>query len=165
MGRMKDARPCSIADTLALVGEKYSLLVLREVSLGATRFDQLVRNTGAPRDVLATRLKRLVEADLLEKVAYSERPPRHEYRATRAGRELEPVLLTLMAWGDRHLNEGDRPMVIEHAGRRGRPGGSLGDHELVPLVVCAQCGEEVHHDDLTAHPQVPGWTATGPAKT
>ncbi|MEU0642494.1 helix-turn-helix domain-containing protein [Streptomyces umbrinus] len=159
MDRMKDARPCSIADTLALVGEKYSLLVLREVTLGATRFDQLVRNIGAPRDVLTSRLKRLVDAGVLEKVAYSEKPPRFEYRPTRAGLELEPVLLTLMAWGDRHLNDGDRPMVLEHVGGPGHTGG----HELVPVVTCAECGEAVRHDDLTAHPQTPGWTATGPA--
>ncbi|MER5378675.1 helix-turn-helix transcriptional regulator [Streptomyces sp. NBC_00647] len=151
---MKDARPCSIAATLALVGEKYSLLVLREVSLGATRFDQLVRNTGAPRDVLTTRLKRLVDAGLLEKAEYSDRPRRYEYRPTRAGLELEPVLLTLMAWGDRHLQEGGfRPMVLEH---------TCG-HELVPQLVCRECGEQVEHDALTAHPQAPGWTVTGPA--
>lgn len=151
---MKDARPCSIAATLALVGEKYSLLVLREVALGATRFDQLVRNIGAPRDVLTARLKRLVEAGVLEKVEYSDRPKRYEYRPTRAGLELEPVLLTLMAWGDRHLQEdGFRPMVLEH---------TCGS-ELVPQVVCRECGNEVEHDDLTAHPQAPGWTVTGPA--
>lgn len=150
---MKDPRPCSIADTLALVGEKYSLLVLREVFLGARRFDQLARNTGAPRDVLTTRLRRLVDAGVLKKAAYSERPRRFEYQPTAAGLELEPVLMTLMAWGDRHLRPGDRPMVIEHAC----------GHELVPAVVCSACGEEAHHEDLTAHPQAPGWTVTGPA--
>ncbi|MFJ2832313.1 winged helix-turn-helix transcriptional regulator [Streptomyces sp. NPDC087263] len=151
---MKDARPCSIAATLALVGEKYSLLVLREVALGATRFDQLVRNIGAPRDVLTARLKRLVDAGVLEKVEYSDRPKRYEYRPTAAGLELEPVLLTLMAWGDRHLQEdGFRPMVLEH---------TCGS-ELVAQVVCRECGKEVEHDDLTAHPQAPGWTVTGPA--
>ncbi|GGN52502.1 HxlR family transcriptional regulator [Streptomyces albiflavescens] len=151
---MKDARPCSIADTLALVGEKYSLLVLREVSLGATRFDQLVRNIGAPRDVLTARLKRLVDAGVLKKVEYSDRPKRYEYRPTEAGLELVPVLWTLMAWGDRHLHaDGDRPMVIEH----------ICGHELVPQVVCAECGNEVQHGDLSAHPQAPGWTVTGPA--
>ncbi|MFJ2261009.1 winged helix-turn-helix transcriptional regulator [Streptomyces sp. NPDC087844] len=160
---MKDARPCSIAGTLALVGEKYSLLVLREVSLGATRFDQLVRNIGAPRDVLTTRLKRLVDAGLLEKIAYSDKPPRFEYRPTRAGLELEPVLLTLMAWGDRHLNDGDRPMVLEHFGGSGHTGGHVIGHELIPVVTCAECGEKVRHDDLMAHPQSPGWTVTGPA--
>lgn len=140
--------------------------MLREVSLGATRFDQLVRNIGAPRDVLTTRLKRLVDAGLLEKVAYSEKPPRFEYRPTRAGLELEPVLLTLMTWGDRHLNDGDRPMVLEHFGGGDTGGhitGHVVGHELVPVVTCAECGEEVRHEDLTAHPQAPGWTVTGPA--
>ncbi|WP_210571036.1 helix-turn-helix domain-containing protein [Streptomyces sp. GESEQ-4] len=153
MAAMKDARPCSIADTLALVGEKYSLLVLREVCLGNGRFDQLVRNIGAPRDILATRLRRLVDARILTKQAYSERPQRFEYRPTQAGLELEPVLITLMAWGDRHLREDDdRPMVIEH----------ICGNELVPVVTCSACAGAVHHEDLTAHPQTPGWTVSGP---
>ncbi|MFG2790304.1 winged helix-turn-helix transcriptional regulator [Streptomyces sp. NPDC048419] len=149
----KDPRPCSIADTLALVGEKYSLLVLREVCLGNGRFDQLVRNIGAPRDILATRLRRLVDAGILTKSVYSERPQRFEYRPTQAGLDLEPVLMTLMEWGDRHLREEDgRPMVIEH----------VCGHELVPVVTCRDCGEAVRHEDLTAHPQAEGWTVAGP---
>ncbi|MEU9916522.1 helix-turn-helix domain-containing protein [Streptomyces sp. NPDC051001] len=156
MAVTKDPRPCSIADTLALVGEKYSLLVLREVCLGNRRFDQLVRNIGAPRDVLATRLRRLVDAGILTKRAYSERPQRFEYRPTPAGLELEPVLVTLMAWGDRHLRgDGERPMVVEH----------VCGNELAPVVTCAACGEQVRHEDLTAHPQTPGWTVTGPSAT
>jgi DNA-binding HxlR family transcriptional regulator len=144
----KDPRPCSIADSLALVGEKYSLLVLREVCLGNGRFDQLVRNIGAPRDILATRLRRLVDAGILTKRVYSERPQR-----TQAGLELEPVLLTLMAWGDRHLRpDDDRPMVVEH----------VCGNEMLPVVTCAACGAPVHHEDLSAHPQTPGWTVTGP---
>ncbi|MFI9778065.1 helix-turn-helix transcriptional regulator [Streptomyces sp. NBC_01003] len=154
MPAAKDPRPCSIADTLAVVGEKYSLLVLREVCLGNGRFDQLVRNIGAPRDILATRLRRLVDAGVLKKVAYQERPQRFEYRPTTAGLELEPVLMTLMAWGDRHLrDDGDRPMVIEH---------TCGN-ELVAVVTCSACGDSVHHEDLSAHPQAPGWTKAGPA--
>ncbi len=153
MAASKDPRPCSIADALALVGEKYSLLVLREVCLGNGRFDQLVRNIGAPRDILAARLKRLVEAGILTKKPYSERPQRFEYRPTRAGLEIEPVLHTLREWGDRHLRkDGDRPMVIKH---------SCGS-ELIPVVTCSACGDEVRHEDLTAHPQVPGWTVAGP---
>ncbi|MFD5328858.1 winged helix-turn-helix transcriptional regulator [Streptomyces sp. NPDC127092] len=148
------ARPCSIADTLALVGEKYSLLVLREVSLGVHRFDRIARNTGAPRDILTARLKRLVEAGILEKVAYSERPLRYEYRATPAGEELGPVLVTLMAWGDRHLNEKDRPVVLEH---------SCGE-TLTPRVVCAHCGERADRASLTTHVRAQGWTTTGPVE-
>ncbi|MFI0808556.1 winged helix-turn-helix transcriptional regulator [Streptomyces echinatus] len=153
MAATKDPRPCSIADALALVGEKYSLLVLREVCLGNGRFDQLVRNIGAPRDILATRLRRLVEAGILTKRMYSERPQRFEYRPTQAGLELEPVLMTLKDWGDRHLRKGtDLPMAVEHV---------CGD-ELVPVVTCRACGKPVRHEDLTAHPQAPGWTVTGP---
>ncbi|MGW5427452.1 winged helix-turn-helix transcriptional regulator [Streptomyces sp. NPDC004059] len=154
MAATKDPRPCSIADALALVGEKYSLLVLREVFLGNGRFDQLVRNIGAPRDILATRLRRLVDAGILTKRVYSERPQRFEYRATPAGLELEGVLMTLKEWGDRHIRKGtDLPMAIEHAC----------GNELVPVVTCRACGDEVRHEDLTAHPQAPGWTRTGPA--
>ncbi|MFF4691223.1 winged helix-turn-helix transcriptional regulator [Streptomyces sp. NPDC001307] len=154
MAATKDPRPCSIADALALVGEKYSLLVLREVFLGNGRFDQLVRNIGAPRDILATRLRRLVDGGILTKRVYSERPQRFEYRATQAGLELEGVLMTLKEWGDRHIRKGtDLPMSIEHAC----------GNELVPVVTCRACGDEVRHEDLTAHPQAPGWTRTGPA--
>ncbi|MFF4805831.1 winged helix-turn-helix transcriptional regulator [Streptomyces sp. NPDC001351] len=154
MAATKDPRPCSIADTLALVGEKYSLLVVREVCLGNGRFDQLVRNIGAPRDVLAARLRRLVDAGILTKRAYSERPQRFEYRPTQAGLELEPVLMTLKEWGDRHLRNGvGLPMVVEH----------ICGNELVPVVTCQACGEPVHHEDLTAHPQAEGWTVKGPS--
>ncbi|MEU8617618.1 helix-turn-helix domain-containing protein [Streptomyces sp. NPDC048623] len=147
-------RPCSIADTLALVGEKYSLLVLREISLGVRRFDRIARNTGAPRDILTARLKRLVEAGVLEKVAYSERPRRYEYRATPSGEELAPVLLTLMAWGDRHLNPDARPVVLEHSC------GAV----LDPRVVCAHCGAEPDPASLQHHMRAPGWTTTGPVE-
>ncbi|KMS83849.1 HxlR family transcriptional regulator [Streptomyces regensis] len=154
MAATKDPRPCSIADALTVVGEKYSLLVLREVCLGNGRFDQLVRNIGAPRDILSTRLRRLVEAGILTKRLYSERPQRFEYRPTQAGLELEPVLMTLKEWGDRHLRKGvDLPMAVEH---------SCGA-ELVPVVTCQACGDPVRHEDLTARPQAPGWTVTGPS--
>ncbi|MEU7299849.1 helix-turn-helix domain-containing protein [Streptomyces sp. NPDC007206] len=153
MAATKDPRPCSIADALAVVGEKYSLLVLREVCLGNGRFDQLVRNTGAPRDILAARLRRLVDAGILTKRLYSERPQRFEYVATQAGLELQPVLMTLKEWGDRHIRKGaDLPMSVEH-----RCG-----HELTPVVTCRACGEEIHPEHLTAHPQAPGWTVSGP---
>src|SRR4051812_42645083 len=123
MAAPRDPRPCSIADALALVGEKYSLLVLREVCLGNGRFDQLVRNIGAPRDILATRLRRLVDVGILTKRVYSERPQRFEYRPTQAGLELEPVLMTLMAWGGPPLPKDDeRPQGVEH----------LCGNELVP---------------------------------
>ncbi|MGW7006358.1 winged helix-turn-helix transcriptional regulator [Streptomyces sp. NPDC054933] len=148
---MKNPRPCSVADALAVVGEKHSLLVLREAFLGVRRFDAMVRNIGAPRDVLAARLRHLVEAGVLEKVPYSERPQRFEYRPTAAGWELQPVLLMLMNWGDRHL--ADRPpMVLRH---------SCGA-DLAPVVVCGTCGDQAVRGTLTPRVEAPGWTTTGP---
>ncbi|MEU2157051.1 helix-turn-helix domain-containing protein [Streptomyces sp. NPDC019396] len=149
---MTTPRPCSIAATLAVVGEKYALLVLREVFLGVRRFDRIARNTGAPRDVLTARLRRLVEAGVLEKVPYSERPRRFEYVPTDAGLELQSVLLTLMDWGDRHLSP-HKPTVLVH---------ECGE-ELRPVVVCAACGGAAPQDSLTARIEAPGWTVSGPA--
>ncbi|MBB3725506.1 winged helix-turn-helix transcriptional regulator [Nonomuraea dietziae] len=149
---MKRPRPCSIADALAVIGEKHSLLVLREVFYGVRRFDGLVANIGAPRDILAARLRRLVEAGVLEKVPYQEHPPRFEYHLTDAGRELRPVLLTLMQWGDRHLADVP-PVVFEHACGA----------DLEPRVVCRACGEEPTEGSLTARFRDPGWTAAGAA--
>ncbi|GAA0483103.1 helix-turn-helix domain-containing protein [Streptomyces sp. NPDC046215] len=149
---MTTPRPCSIADALGVVGEKYSLLVLREVFFGVRRFDAIARNTGAPRDILAARLRRLVEAGVLEKVPYNERPARFEYCPTDAGYDLRPVLLMLMRWGDRHLAEVP-PTVLEH---------SCGA-DLDPVVVCRCCGEEVDNADLTSRFQVEGWGVEGAA--
>ncbi|MFD9797085.1 winged helix-turn-helix transcriptional regulator [Streptomyces sp. NPDC059070] len=146
----KNARPCSIADALAVVGEKYALLVLREVFFGVHRFDAIARNVGAPRDILTARLRRLVEAGVLRRVPYQERPVRYEYRATAAGQELRPVLLMLMNWGDRHLAE-VAPTVWRH---------SCGA-DLDPAVMCRACGGEVHRRDVTPRFQVPGWGMEG----
>src|ERR1700733_1007131 len=101
-----DPRPCSIARTLDLVGEKWALLAVREVFLGNRRFAEIVRRTGAPRDTMAARLRTLVGAGILERRQYSEHPARFEYRLTSAGRDLYPVILTLMRWGDRYLADG-----------------------------------------------------------
>ena len=137
-------RECSIARTLEIIGEKWALLVVREVFLGNRRFDEMVRTIGAPRDTLAARLRSLVGAGILERRQYSEHPARYEYRLTEAGLDLYPVILTLMRWGDKHL-AGDHgpPMVLEH-----RCG-----HRLVAKVVCEACGEPA--EARTARPAGP----------
>ena len=94
-------RPCSVAAALGVIGEKWSLLVIRELAFGVHRFDAIARNTGAPRDILTNRLRRLEAAGVLEKRQYQERPPRFEYHLTQAGDELRLVLLSLAQWGDR----------------------------------------------------------------
>jgi len=96
-----DPRPCSIASSLTFLGEKWSFLVVRELALGVHRFDAIRRNTGAPRDVLTARLRRLEEVGVLQRRLYQERPERFEYVLTEAGRELRPILLSLAQWGDR----------------------------------------------------------------
>lgn len=127
-------RECSVARTLEIVGEKWALLAVREIFLGNRKFDEMVRNTGAPRDTMAARLRVLVAAGILERRQYSEHPPRHEYRLTQAGRDLYPVILTLMRWGDQYLAGSDGPpMVLEH-----RCGQRLSAH-----LVCDSCGEPV----------------------
>ncbi|WP_131741449.1 winged helix-turn-helix transcriptional regulator [Actinomadura roseirufa] len=130
----KDAEPreCSIADTLDLVGERWSLLAIREMSYGIRRFDQIVRNTGASRDILTARLRKLESNGVIRRVRYSDRPVRHEYHLTPAGAELCDVLLVLMDWGDRHLHAGDPPVRWQH---------SCGER-VSPAVVCRHCGGE-----------------------
>lgn len=93
---------CSIARALYLVGERWTLLILRDVFLGLHRFDDLQDELGIARSMLADRLRGLVDEGILERRQYSDRPPRHEYHLTAKGRDLQPVLTALQLWGDRH---------------------------------------------------------------
>src|SRR6266568_7159804 len=110
---------CSIARTLQLVGEKWSLLVLRDAFSGVRRFDEMQRRIGAPRQVLSDRLGSLVAAGILRRQPYREpgQRTRYEYRLTQAGMDLYPVLVALLRWGDRHLCEPEGPSVeLVHRG-------------------------------------------------
>jgi len=111
-----DRSRCSVAGTLSVVGEKWSLLVLREAFFGVRRFADFQRVLGAPRAVLTDRLATLVEEGILRRVPYQadgERQ-RHEYRLTPKGIDLYPTLVALMQWGDRYLSDGDVPVELEH---------------------------------------------------
>ncbi len=105
-----DDQVCSIARTLGVVGDRWTLLVVRDVVLGLHRFDQLLASLGVASNVLSDRLNRLVAEGILERVRYSERPERFEYRLTKKGRELGVALLALMQWGDRYIS--DKPPRI-----------------------------------------------------
>ena len=131
-------RECSIANALEVIGERWSLLALREVFFGVRRFDQIVHNTGASRDILTTRLRKLVDAGVLERTQYEVHPPRYEYVLTESGRALNSVLTTLMAWGDRYVTEGEPPTVWQH---------SCGE-TLQPETVCAHCREPVRSGSM-----------------
>jgi DNA-binding HxlR family transcriptional regulator len=117
------------------------LLVLREVFLGTHRFEAMQANTGAPRDILAARLKKLVAHGVLEKRRYQERPQRFEYHATEAGRDLAPVVTALRQWGDRHLrtDDGPQPSHFQHVCGSEAPAG----------FVCPDCGEGVVLGSMT----------------
>lgn len=104
-------RPCPIAAALELVGERWALLVVREVALGARRFGDIVRGTGAPRDRIAARLKSLEAAGVLTRNPYQDNPPRDEYRLTESGHALLPVLDALLAWGRDHAVSSDDPLI------------------------------------------------------
>jgi len=111
-----DRSRCSVAGTLAVVGEKWSLLVLREAFFGVRRFADFQRVLGAPKAVLSDRLATLVERGVLTRVPYQAdgARQRHEYRLTPKGRDLYPTLVALMQWGDTYLADGPAPLELTH---------------------------------------------------
>ena len=146
---LETPRVCSIAAALTVLGEKWSLLVVRELALGVHRFDQIQRHTGAPRDILTNRLRRLEEAGVLEKRPYQERPLRHDYHLTEAGNELRPILLTLSQWGEKWTSQVNAVDWVHTCG------------EVVDIAhTCAACGETVTGLDLRARRRE-GVTAAG----
>jgi DNA-binding HxlR family transcriptional regulator len=142
LGNDYKGQNCSIARTLEIVGERWSILVLRDVFLGIRRFDALQRDLGVARNVLATRLERLVDEGILEKAPYQERPPRHEYRLTEKGLDLWPIVVELLRWGDRHAAPpAGPPVVLRHRDC----GGLLGERRI-----CERCGQPLDVRDVVA---------------
>lgn len=113
-----DSRACSVARTAAILGDGWTVLVLRDVFNGVRRFDEIRDHLGISRSVLSQRLAQLVDEDILERRPYREPGDRtrHEYRLTDRGRDLLPVLTALMRFGDRHLSPDGPPVVLEHRG-------------------------------------------------
>jgi DNA-binding HxlR family transcriptional regulator len=135
LGNDYSGQVCSIARTLELVGERWTMLILRDVFLGLRRFEDIRDDLGIARNVLSARLERLVAEGILDRVPYQERPPRHEYRLTDKGTDLWPVLFELLAWGDRHAPEAaGPPVVLRHRGC----GGAIGADRT-----CGACGLRV----------------------
>ena len=134
----------SVGRALALVGERWTLLILREAFFGVRRFGQLARNLNIPRPTLSSRLRALVDAGLLERVQYAKDPDRHEYRLTDAGRDLFPAIVALMRWGDAHRAGGDGPPIV----LRHDACGEIAD----PRLVCGHCGGEIDARNVTPEP-------------
>jgi DNA-binding HxlR family transcriptional regulator len=107
--------PCSIARTLEVIGDRWTLLILRDAFKGVRRFDDLQRDLGIARNILTDRLQKLVDHGVLDRTPYQSRPLRYEYRLTPKGRDLSPALVALMHWGDKWLaEEGRPPLVLTH---------------------------------------------------
>jgi DNA-binding HxlR family transcriptional regulator len=130
---------CAIADTLGLVGERWTLMIIREVLLGRFRFREIQRRTGVAPNILADRLQTLVEAGILRRVGDDP-----EYRPTRKAVDLQPVLVMLMEWGNKHVpREMGPPRVIVH---------TACDHDAHPYVVCSHCGEHLNPRETVLRP-------------
>jgi len=134
---------CSVAQCLEVVGEWWSMLILRDAFLGVTRFDQFQERLGISRNILNQRLARLVEAGVLVKVPYSDHPPRHDYRLTDKGRDLWGVLTTMRQWGDTYAAPDGPPVETIHKGC---------GHLSQAVLTCSSCGEAIGPRDVRAVP-------------
>ena len=135
---------CSIAQPLSILGERWTLLVLREISLGSRRFDELQSELGVATNVLSERLTTLVDEGIVEKRPYSEHPERFEYRLTDKGADLQPILLAFLRWGDRYTaGPAGPPLETVHA--------DCG-HVFHMVPTCSHCGEEVKPSSLRPRP-------------
>ncbi|MEM7091677.1 MAG: helix-turn-helix domain-containing protein [Actinomycetota bacterium] len=137
------SQQCSIARSLAVVGDGWLLVILRDAFLGRRRFSEFQASTGAPPTIISDRLKRMVELGILDRVEYQQFPARHEYRLTDKGRDLYPALLMLSRWGDKYLDDGDGPPVEYIHTDCGHP--------AEPHVTCSHCGDEIDVRNLHAN--------------
>jgi DNA-binding HxlR family transcriptional regulator len=135
---------CSLARSLAVIGDRWTMLVLREAFLGVRRFDDFQKSLGIARRVLAARLKLLVGEGVLEKAAYQQRPRRYEYRLTEKGLGLYPVLLSLVHWGDAHYSGKKGPPLLHRHLQCG--------HDFRSVLTCSECGEAINPRAVAPHP-------------
>lgn len=141
IGRMK----CPVARTLSIVGDPWTLLILRELFLRSRRFEEFQGYTGMAPYLLASRLKQLTKDGILERRAYQERPRRYQYRLTDKGLDLYPVVVAMSQWGSRWMSDASGPplkLLHTHCGAHSTPG-----------LVCSECGEPVAARDMRAEIQ------------
>lgn len=138
-------RPCSVAQTLQKIGDRWSFRILRESFLGVRRFEELLANTGAARNILTARLNALVEHGIIKRKQYSTHPPRNEYVLTDSGLDLYPSLLLFMAWGDRWRPAANGPpLILRHA----KPDAAKCQKPITPLLVCGSCDVTIDPGDV-----------------
>jgi len=138
---------CSLARTLAVIGDRWTLMILRDAFLRVRRFEDFEKSLKIARRVLSERLALLVKHGILAKVAYQERPVRHEYRLTEKGLELYPALVALVHWGDKHYAGKDGPPVIHRHLKCG--------HDFRSVMTCSECGEPVAAREVAARAATP----------
>jgi DNA-binding HxlR family transcriptional regulator len=142
--RTYDDQNCSVARALEVLGDRWTLLVIRDAFLGVRRFDDFQRDLGVARNVLSDRLQRLVDEGLLERERYQERPERFEYRLSDKGIDLWPIIVTLMKWGDRYYAPpGGPPRVVRHR----ECGGAVTSH-----LTCDRCGATLSAREVFSEP-------------
>ena len=135
---------CSVARTVSVIGDRWTILILRDAFMRVRRFEDFERRLGITRHVLADRLRKLVRLGVLRRVPYQHKPPRYEYRLTPKGLDLQPVLLALVRWGDTHMaGDGGRPVLLEN-----RDCGQV----FEPVVVCSHCGGPVDAHNVRTRP-------------
>jgi DNA-binding HxlR family transcriptional regulator len=132
---------CSISRPLSFLGERWTVLVLRDLFLGRRRFDDIQASLGVATNVLSARLATLTEEGIVERRRYSEHPERFEYVLTEKGRDLQPLLLALLAWGDKYTAENGAPMEVVH-----------GDHAFHMVPTCSECGEPIDTHNVHSRP-------------
>ena len=138
-----DEEPCSLSRTVAVVGDRWTLLILRECFLRVRRFEAFQSSLQITRHLLSERLKKLVRFGILRRVPYSEAPKRYEYILTQKGLDLYPIIMAMVHWGDSHMgDERGRPLLHEH-----KTCGKLFD----PVMVCSECGEPLHAKQVHVH--------------
>ena len=139
-----ESQICSVARALSIVGERWTLLIVRDIFMGYRRFDELQSSLGITRHRLSERLNKLVEKGVLVRVAYQEKPTRFEYRLTRMGLGLYPVLMSLTRWGDDWLDDGKGAPVEYLHKKCGMP--------MRPVLSCNECRDVVHPENVVPKP-------------
>lgn len=137
-------QPCSVARSVAVIGDRWTLMLLRDCFLGVRRFEDFERRLGISRGIIAERLKRLTDEGVLRREAYQDRPVRHEYRLTDKGLALHPVMMAIVHWGDVHYGgEAGPPLIHRH---------KACGCDFTPVQTCSECGGAVTARDVEVRP-------------
>ncbi len=137
-----DKHMCSVARVASIVGEPWTLLILRDAFSGIRRFDEFQRSLGVTRHLLSKRLRKLIDAQILTKISHSSAPHRREYRLTRRGLALYPVMMTLSQWGDDWLDHGEGPPIKYTHIRCGK--------QIQAVLTCGACGERLRPEEVSS---------------